>query len=148
MKQIYRIAGIGVLVVLLVLVRLFEHRLFYDPLINFYRYDHLSGEIPETNFTKLMLHLGLRFWLNTAISLLILFVAFLDKNIVKFAALLYLIIFLAGGLVFAWLMLNLEPGTVMSLFYVRRFLIHPMFILILLPAFYYYRLQKFKKAEL
>lgn len=148
MKQIYRIAGIGVLVVLLVLVRLFEHRLFYDPLIDFYRYSHLSGEIPEIDFPKLMLHLTFRFWINSVVSLGILFVAFLDKNIVKFAALLYLIIFLAGGLVFVWLVLNLEPGNVMSLFYVRRFLIHPVFILILLPAFYYYRLQKRRSAEI
>lgn len=143
MKQGYRILLIGLLVILLVLVRMFEHQLFYDPLIDFYRYGgYLSGEIPEIDFIYLLFHLSLRFWLNTLISLLILYVAFFDKNIVKFSALLYSIIFIFGGITFAFFLRNLDQNNVMTLFYIRRFLIHPVFILILLPAFYYYRLQK------
>ena len=143
MKLILRLLGIGILVLLLVLVRLFEHQLFYDPLIDFYRYGgYLSGVIPPIDFPKLLLNLSLRFWLNSLISLAILYVAFREINIVKFASLLYSIIFFFGMLAFMFFVLNLDKGNVMTLFYIRRFLIHPVFILILLPAFYYYRLQK------
>jgi exosortase F-associated protein len=72
----------------------------------------------------------------------ILFVAFRDKNIVKFAALLFALLFGISIATFSVLYFNLNAQNVMGLFYVRRFLIHPLFILILLPAFYYYRLKK------
>lgn len=143
MKQFLRLFGIGILVVLLVLVRLFEHQLFYDPLIDFYRYGgHLGMEVPEIIFPKLVLNISLRYWLNTLISLIILFVSFRDKNIVKFAALLFTLLFGICLAAFSVLYFNLNENNVMGLFYVRRFLIHPLFILILLPAFYYYRLKK------
>ncbi|WP_339648280.1 exosortase F system-associated protein [uncultured Salegentibacter sp.] len=147
MKQFLRLSGIGVLVILLVLVRFFEHQLFYDPLIDFYRYGgYLAMEVPQINFPKLLLNLSLRYWLNTAISLVILFVSFRDKNIVKFAALLFTLLFGIGLATFSVLYFNLNSENVMGLFYVRRFLIHPVFILILLPAFYYYRLKKWENS--
>ncbi len=143
MKHLLRLLGIGVLVVLLVLVRLFEHQLFYDPLIDFYRYGgHLAMEVPQIIFPKLLLNISLRYWLNTITSLVILFVAFRDKNIVKFAALLFTLLFGISITTFSIIYFNLNSENVMGLFYVRRFLIHPIFILILLPAFYYYRLKK------
>ncbi|WP_037316832.1 exosortase F system-associated protein [Salegentibacter sp. Hel_I_6] len=143
MKQLLRLLGIAVLVTLLVLVRLFEHQLFYDPLIDFYRYGgYLAMDVPQIIFPKLLLNVSLRYWLNTIISLVILYVSFRDKNIVKFAALLFALLFGIGLATFTVLYYNLNSENVMGLFYVRRFLIHPLFILILLPAFYYYRLKK------
>lgn len=145
MKQFIRLFGIGFLVLLLVLVRLFEHQLFYDPFIDFYRYGgHLAMEVPPIHFPKLLLNISLRYWLNTLISLAILYVTFQDKNIVKFATLLFALLFGISLATFCLLYFNLNGNNVMGLFYVRRFLIHPIFILILLPAFYYYRLQKRK----
>ncbi len=143
MKIGYRLFIIGVLVVLLALVRVFEEHLFYDPINEFYRSGfYMLDQLPQYKLPELLLNLSLRFWLNTLISLGILYVAFLDKNIVKFATLLFLGFFIVGVAAYSYLLLNLDRGHVMSLFYVRRFLIHPVFILILLPAFYYYRLQK------
>lgn len=143
MKIGYRVIIIGVLVVFLALVRVFEEYLFYDPINEFYRSGYyMLDQLPQYKLPELLLNLSLRFWLNSLISLVILYVAFIDRNIVKFAALLFLGFFLFGVATYSYLLLNLEQGHVMSLFYVRRFLIHPVFILILLPAFYYYRLQK------
>ncbi|WP_373059714.1 exosortase F system-associated protein [Zunongwangia sp. H14] len=136
-----RLLGLGLLVVLLILIRMFEKDLFYDPLIEFYQRDYLHHEVPEYNFWPLLFNLLLRFLLNTAISLAILYLAYRDKNIVKFASLLYGILLLIGGSAFVFLLLNIEYEHYLALFYVRRFLIHPVFILILLPAFYYYRLR-------
>ncbi|WP_081211819.1 exosortase F system-associated membrane protein [Salegentibacter sediminis] len=143
MRPIYRILIIGVLVVLLALVRVFEEHLFYDPINEFYRSGlYMLDQLPQYKLPELLLNLSFRFWLNSIISLLILFTAFLDKNIVKFAAILFLAFFVVGVAAYAYLLLNLDRGHVMSLFYVRRFLIHPVFILILLPAFFYHQLQK------
>lgn len=146
MKQEYRILIIGVLVVLLALVRVFEEHLFYDPINEFYSSGfYMLNQWPQYKLPELLLNLSFRFWLNSLISLLILYIAFLDRNIVKFATLLFLGFFLFGVVTYTYLLLNLDRGHVMSLFYVRRFLIHPIFILILLPAFFYYRLQKSTK---
>lgn len=144
MKARYRIAGILLLVILLALVRFFEDELFYDPLIDFYRNGYLHDQVPDFDFALLLLNLAFRFCINTGISLLILYVAFFDKNIVKFAGVLYGIIFIVGFIVFGLLVMNLNHMNYMALFYVRRFLIHPVFIIILLPAFYYYRLRTYK----
>lgn len=143
MKLGYRILIIGVLVVFLALVRVFEEHLFYDPINEFYRSGYyMLNQLPQYKLPELLLNLSFRFWLNSLISLVILYVAFLDRNIVKFAAFLFFGLFFFGVAVYFYFLLNLEHGHVMSLFYVRRFLIHPVFLLILLPAFYYYRLQK------
>jgi len=141
MKAIYRIIGIAFLVVLLALIRFYEKSLFYDPLIYFYRAEYLHGVIPQFETGKFFLNVFVRFWLNSALSLAILYVAFLDKNILKFSFVLFIILFIASFTAFAFLMFNIEEQLFMALFYVRRFLIHPLFVIILLPAFYYYRLK-------
>ncbi|MDT0651017.1 exosortase F system-associated membrane protein [Autumnicola edwardsiae] len=148
MKQKRKITGISVLVVLLVMVRYFENELFYDPLIHFYQRDYLHSQIPKFDFWPLVLNVFLRFTVNTTISLAIIYVAFLDKNILKFSALLYGILFILAGSIFIYLLLNIENEHFLALFYVRRFLIHPVFILILLPAFYYYRLRNRNSGEI
>jgi len=141
MKAIYRIIGVGFLVALLALIRFYEESLFYDPLIDFYRSEYLHGVIPQFETGKLLLHVFFRFWINSVLSLSILYVAFLDKNILKFSFYLYLILFIISFSVFSFLIFYIEDQHFMALFYVRRFLIHPLFVIILLPAFYYYRLK-------
>ncbi len=141
MKARYRVAGISFLVVLLVLIRFYEHFLFYDPLIVFYKSEYLHGHLPSLLRGKLLLFTAIRFLLNTLISLAIIYVAFLDKSIVKFSLLLYLILFAVCFSTYTFLIYTIENQNLMALFYVRRFLIHPVFVIILLPAFYYHRLK-------
>lgn len=143
-KRRYRSFQIGLLVLLLAAIRLFEESLFYDPLTYFFKSDYLTGSIPEMDFGLLVLNLLLRFLLNTAISLAIIYLAFRNKQIMKFSGILYAILFVLGFSMFVFLILNIENEHYLALFYVRRFLIHPLFILILLPAFYYYRLSEYK----
>lgn len=141
MKSRYRIIGVSFLVVLLVLIRYFEEDLFYDPLIQFYQSDYLNNRIPHFLTGPLLLNVLLRFSLNTLISLGIIYVSFFDKNIVKFSFLLYIMLFLICFSAFSFLILTIENENYMALFYIRRFLIHPIFVIILIPAFYYYRLN-------
>ena len=144
-KKRYRILGIGILVLLLAAVRFFEKELFYDPLIVFFKSDYLLGIIPPMDMAKLMFNLTLRYTLNSAISLAIIYISFRDLNILKFSVILYAVLYVLATSVFIFLVLNIEREHYLALFYVRRFLIHPLFLIILLPAFYYYRLSSFRK---
>ena len=137
----YRIAIASVLVAFLVLIRFYEQSLFYDPLMEFYQSDYLHDTIPHFITWKLLANVFLRFVLNSGISLAILYVAFLDKNILKFSFLLYLLLFISCFSAFTFLILTVENENFMALFYMRRFLIQPLFLILLLPAFYYYRLK-------
>jgi len=140
MNRLLKITGIIFLFGLLILVRLFEADLFYDPLLVFFKQDYLYGMVPEVEFGKLMLHTAFRFWMNTLISLAILYVAFRDRDVIKFSLILYVFAFVILFSWMSWLVANASPESNYNiLFYVRRFLIQPLFVLLLLPAFYYHR---------
>lgn len=144
MKKSLDIALILVLFVILAGVRFFETQLFYDPLLSFFKGEYQSGNLPDLNSVKLLLNVALRFWLNTLISLAILWFAFRDKSILSFSFYIYLLLFVVLFLWILLLVLNLsESSNFQLLFYVRRFLIQPVFVLLLLPAFYYHK-QKIK----
>ncbi|PKP26889.1 MAG: exosortase F system-associated protein [Bacteroidetes bacterium HGW-Bacteroidetes-2] len=139
-SKMISIVGVLLLFVLLVLVRLFETELFYDPLLSFFKQDYLLKKVPEVNVFLLLLNTFFRYVLNTMISLTILYVVFKDKDVIKFSSFLYL---LALVILLPWmgyLVINASPESNYNLlFYVRRFLIQPIFILFLLPAFYYHK---------
>jgi exosortase F-associated protein len=147
-KTRYRVAGISLLIGLLVLIRYFEHRLFYDPLLHFFYSDYLNGGVPNFETTRLLLNVVFRYFLNSLISLGIIYIAFFDRNILKFSVILFSLLFFICFPVFMFLILTIENENFLALFYVRRFLIHPVFIIILLPAFYYYRLLERRKKQL
>ncbi|WP_423738489.1 exosortase F system-associated membrane protein [Christiangramia crocea] len=144
MKRRYRIIEIGILILLLAAIRFFEEDIFYDPLIMFFKSDYLLGIIPPMDMAKLMINLSLRYALNSIISLAIIYFCFRDMGILKFSVILYGVLYVVATSVFIFLVLNIEHEHYLALFYVRRFLIHPLFLLILLPAFYYYRLRNYK----
>ncbi|WZL87876.1 exosortase F system-associated protein [Salinimicrobium sp. 3283s] len=141
MKGVFKIIIILGLVGVLAMIRIYEYRFFYDPFMYFFERAYQSGE--TVNYTlEMFSNLFLRFVLNTLVSLLILWVAFRSWGIIKFSALIYAAFLTVLFPVFMYLMENVEPGQYLAAFYVRRFLAHPLLILILLPAFYYYRLSR------
>ncbi|NNM22759.1 MAG: exosortase F system-associated protein [Flavobacteriaceae bacterium] len=137
MNRALKIALALVGVVLLVLVRAFETHLFYDPLIVFFKVDHSTEALPAFDSVKLILNVALRFGLNTLISLGILWVLFQKREILKVATGLYVVVYLILLIAFIWLLQSSEEGGHLALFYVRRFLIQPVFLLLLIPAFYF-----------
>lgn len=140
MKPFIKMGIIAFLVGLLVLIRLYEYRFFYDPFMYFFEQAFRSTD--ELHFPpEMFLNVFLRFLLNTIISLIILFVAFQNWGIIKFASIIYALFFVVLFPIFIFLMQNVEPDEYLAAFYVRRFLAHPVLILVLLPAFYYYRLK-------
>lgn len=145
MKGVKIIIILG-LVGVLAMVRVYEYRFFYDPFMYFFERAYQSGD--SINYTfEMFFNVFLRFSLNTLVSLLILWVAFRSWGIIKFSALIYVAFFVVLFPLFIYLMENVAPGEYLAAFYVRRFLAHPLLILILLPAFYYYRLSSFKIDE-
>lgn len=119
-------------------IRFFETALFYDPLLSFFRSDYHYAQLPEMQLSKLLLHTGWRYAVNTLVSLLILWLAFKDRGVLKFSVCVYLFLFVVLMSWMVFLLYNLsETSNFQLLFYVRRFLIQPVFVLLLLPAFYY-----------
>lgn len=137
MSRLMRIILIIGLFLTLILIRAYGSSLFYDPFIVYFQHDYLHSPIPEYSVFKLFISLFFRYFLNTLISLVIIYLAFQKKGLVRFSARFYLIAFLVlGAAYFVLLQIGFENGHLLG-FYVRRFLIHPVFVLILLPAFYY-----------
>jgi len=120
-------------------VRFRESELFYDPLISFFKGYYQTAELPELDMPKLLLHITYRFGIHMVVSLAILWFAFLEKGIIKFATLIYGITFILLAGILVLLLFDYEVGQATTIFYVRRFLIQPLLIFILLPAFFYYR---------
>ena len=140
MIKVFRGIGILLLFAVLAAIRFYESELFYDPLLNFFKSDYLNNITPQFKFGKLVTYTALRFFVNTIVSLGILYIAFRDISILKFASLLYTIFFLILLLIFIGMLLQISDiENYMPLFYIRRFLIQPIFIILLLPAFYYYK---------
>lgn len=124
----------------LVLIRFYENKYFYDPFMHFLDTAFVGIEM-STFKTSMFFNLLFRFLLNTIISLLILWVAFRNREILKVSGLIYLIAGVVLFPLFIYLMQQVQVDNYLAAFYVRRFLAHPLLILILLPAFIYYRLK-------
>jgi len=137
--RILDIAGIAVLAVMLVMVRFYEQDLFYDPLLPFFKTE--NKVLPEYDSLKLFFNLAFRYMLNTLLSLGILWLAFKDKNILMLSAILYLVFFVVLMTVLS-IALNAESPNLLLIFYVRRFLIQALFLILFLPAFYYQKRMK------
>lgn len=130
------------LFVLLVLIRFFEDNLFYDPYLAFFQNDYLYIDSPRREVFKLTVFTSLRYWLNTIISLSVLKVVFKDNSVVKLSAFLYGIAFFVLIILFLYFVLNPKQEEYYLFFSIRRFLIHPIFLIIILPAFYYHKLKQ------
>jgi len=126
---------------MLVLIRVFENKLFYDPYLTFFQNDYLYIDSPRREVFKLSAFTSLRYWLNTVISLGILYVVFKDKSMVKFSTIIYLFSFVVLILIYLYFVVNPKQEHYYLFFNMRRFLIQPIILLVLLPAFYYYKLK-------
>ncbi len=127
---------------LLVLIRVFENELFYDPYLLFFKNDYLYMDYPRREILKLTLFTTLRYVLNGVVSLAIIYLFFKDKSIVKFSVIVYTIAYLILILIFLYFVINPRQEDYYLFFNFRRFLIQPVILLLLIPAFYYYKLNR------
>lgn len=125
------------------IIRAFENKLFYDPFLVYFELDFKNLPLPQVHFLNLFCSLLLRFALNTALSLILIYTLFQDRDIIKFTAYLYgFFIVILLGLFF--IIIEYFPDWNWLLFYVRRFIIQPLFVILFIPAFYYQQ-QNLKK---
>ena len=127
---------------LLILIRAFENELFYDPYLSFFKNDYLYIDNPRREIFKLTIYTTIRFLLNSAISLGIIFLFFKDRSIVKFSALVFAISYVILILFFLYFVINPNKEDYYIFINIRRFLIQPLLLLRLLPAFYYHKLMQ------
>jgi exosortase F-associated protein len=139
MKKALSVILVILLFAMLAAVRQYQDTLFYDPLINFFKLNFATLPLPDLLAPKFYAHLTFRFLLNTLLSLGILWFLFKKWEIIKISALMYLLFFVAlmGLMVLA--MHTSDVGNYQFLFYVRRFVIQPLLVLLLIPAFYFIR---------
>jgi exosortase F-associated protein len=129
-------------VLLLALIRAYENVLFYDPFLNYFKTDYHNLPLPEVENVSLFFGLLFRYFLNTVLSLAMIYVLYKDLEAIKFASILYLVFFLILVIGFFFELSILGGTNKMALFYIRRFLIQPIFLLLFLPALYYQKQAK------
>ncbi|TYA74873.1 exosortase F system-associated membrane protein [Seonamhaeicola marinus] len=142
MTRLTKYVLLVVLFGLLILIRAFEEQLFYDPYLVFFQNDYLYIDSPRREIAKLIANTALRYVLNGAVSLAILYVFFRDRSIIKFSGLVYGIAFIVLIAIYLYFVVNPKQEDYYMFFNVRRFLIQPVILLLLLPAFYYNRLKQ------
>jgi len=124
-------------------IRALENQLFYDPFLVYFESDFKNSLLPEVHLFKLFGSLIVRFLLNTILSLILIYALFQDRDMIKFSAFLYVfLMLLLFGMFF--IILKWFPEMNWLLFYVRRFIIQPIFVILFIPAFYYQQ-QNLKK---
>ena len=120
-----------------VLVRFYERSLFYDPFLTYFKSNFNQMSLPDFETFRLVLSLVFRYGLNMLISLLLIYLIFKDRMMIRFSVLLYLIAFLFLITSFFLVIHFYGSQNNFLLFYIRRFLIQPLFVLLFIPAFYF-----------
>ena len=121
----------------LISVRILEDKLFYDPFLGYFHEADKSMIFPSFEWGQLILGYVFRFILNLLFSCLIIHFLFKDKTWTMQGGILIMIIFLITFPIYLYCIYNkFEIGYIFS-FYMRRFVIQPLAILLIVPMFYY-----------
>jgi exosortase F-associated protein len=142
MKKWYKYGIVAFLFILLALIRWFENELFYDPYLLFFHNDYLYMDSPRQEVFKLVVNTSFRYFLNTIISLLILYAFFKEKSLITFSSIIYLVSFIVLIMCYLYFVLDPKQENYYIFFNLRRFLIQPVILLLLFPAFYYNKLRQ------
>jgi len=137
MSKVIQITVVFGLILLLILVRVFQEVLFYDPLIVFFEKNHSTSALPNLNKLKLVTHVIFRFVINSVVSIGVLWGVFKKRELIKIGSFFYTVLLIVLIIPFVFLIDSTAIGSHLSLFYIRRFLIQPLFLLLLIPAFYF-----------
>lgn len=130
------ILGVGLLLCF-VFIRFYERSLFYDPFLNYFKGNFNQTPLPNFETFRLFLNLLFRYGLNMLISLGLIYLIFKDRMMVHFSFFLYLIAFVVLIVTFFLVIHFYGSQNNFLLFYIRRFLIQPLFVLLFIPAFYF-----------
>ncbi|MCW3160443.1 exosortase F system-associated membrane protein [Chryseobacterium oryctis] len=121
----------------LISVRMLEDKIFYDPFLNYFHEANKEIAFPVFEWGKLIIGHLFRFILNLFFSCLVIHFIFKNKQWTVQGAILITIIFLITFPIYLYCVYDkFEIGYLLS-FYMRRFVIQPLILLLIIPMFYY-----------
>lgn len=121
----------------LISVRIFEEQLFYDPFLNYFHEANKNAHFPDFVWGKLILNYLFRFFLNLIISAAVIYFIFKNKDWTFQAIVLMILVFIITFSLYLYCIhTQFEIGYLFS-FYMRRFVIQPLILLLIIPLFYY-----------
>ncbi|GEN73264.1 exosortase F system-associated membrane protein [Chryseobacterium lathyri] len=130
----------------LISVRMLEDKIFYDPFLEYFHEAIKNIAFPRFEWGKLIAGHLFRFMLNLAFSCLIIQCLFKNRQWTAQGALLITIIFVITFPIYLYCIHDkFEIGYLFS-FYMRRFVIQPLALLLIIPMFYY-RKQLMERAD-
>ncbi len=148
MRRVATAFGVGLGIAMLIGVRMLGSKVFYDPLIEFYHGEYKSLPFPELDFVRYGLNIVLRFSVNSAISLGIIFLLFRNLKHVFISSWILTAVGIIATCVLLFLLIVIDDPSKQAVFYVRRLLIHPLMLFILVPALYFQELNNRKESTL
>lgn len=118
-------------------VRVLEDRIFYDPFLKYFHEATKNSQFPDFEWGKLIVSHLFRFVLNLLFSCLIIQCLFQKREWTVQGALLITIIFVITFPIYLYCVNDgFNIGYLFS-FYMRRFVIQPLALLLIVPMFYY-----------
>lgn len=136
-KKIFSAFVMVLCVIGLILIRHFETTLFYDPLHGYFHSDFQNLSLPDVHAVRLIAHTSMRYIVNTVLSIGVLWFLFKQVRYIKACLWVYLFVYVVLLSVFV-VLLQIDAAWVkMLLFYIRRFLIHPVLLFVLIAGGYY-----------
>ena len=121
----------------LISVRSLEDKIFFDPFLEFFKADYKVAQVPDFIWGKLMLSHFFRFALNLIFSAIVVHFMFLNKKWTIQAVVLMAVAFLFFFPIYLWCLYSkMEIGYLFT-FSLRRFVIQPIILLLIIPIFYY-----------
>ncbi len=121
----------------LIAVRTMEDKIFYDPFLAYFHQATAKAAVPEFEWGKLILSHIFRFLLNLIFSAVVVHFIFLNRKWTLQSVVLMTLVFAITFPIYLFCVYNkFEVGYLFS-FYVRRFVIQPLILLLIIPLFYY-----------
>jgi len=121
----------------LIAVRGLEDKIFYDPFLTYFKLADQSAAFPQFVWGRLILSYLFRFGLNTFFSLIIIHFIFQNKHWTKQAFVLILLVFAIIFPIYLYCINDEFRFGYLFSFYVRRFVIQPLTLILIIPIFYY-----------
>lgn len=132
-SPVFKMVLTAMMVVSLIAVRLFERQWFPEVFQDYFGSGHYLNEaLPPVGFSDIF-SMMFRYAVNSVFSIVLLYIWFPDRPLIRMVIRIYLY---AGLFLFILLMGAIwlyRPGHYIFLFYVRRFLIQPLLLFVLVP---------------
>ena len=126
----------------LISVRAFESEWFYDPMLRYFKEAQFSMALPHYEGVKLSFHHLYRFLLNSIFSLGLIYGLYKNISYLKVSIIIMWMSFLlCYPFYYCMLETDMAWGYAVT-FFLRRLVIQPMPLLLLIPVFYYLNSRK------